>query len=69
MPQRKGSAVQKDPFYKLIRMYTQCPSHDVKTILGDFNDKAGYKSWKAIAHMMEAMIMESGSYILLFDNG
>jgi hypothetical protein len=42
-------------------MYTQCPSYDVKTVLGDFNAKAGNNSWKAIAHMMEAQIMESAS--------
>jgi endonuclease/exonuclease/phosphatase family metal-dependent hydrolase len=44
------SEMEKDQFYEqLERTYTQCPSYDIKIIIGDFNAKVGNESWARTA--------------------
>jgi hypothetical protein len=50
-------------YERLDRMYKQCPSYDIKIILGDKNAKVGKEIWTEIAvqpvtYMMKVMIIE-----------
>jgi hypothetical protein len=49
-PTEKKSEREKDQFYdRLERTYKQCPSYDIKIILGDMNAKVGKEIWTGTA--------------------
>jgi hypothetical protein len=49
-PTEEKSEIQKDQFYeRLERTYKQCPSYDIKIILGNMNAKVGKEIWTGTA--------------------